>query len=62
MEIIFTDIHNTDGVLPKPKPASEYIPQWYKDAKAYMSPDGKKRPQWTAPLWQPLSVVCPYGT
>jgi len=42
--IIFTDIHNPDGVLPKPKPASEYIPQWYKDAKAYLDPSGKKVP------------------
>lgn len=42
--IIFTDIHNPEGVLPKPKPASEYIPQWYKDAKGYTSPDGKKAP------------------
>ena len=44
MEIIFTDIHNPEGVLEKPKPATEYIPQWYKDAKAYTSPDGKKAP------------------
>ena len=43
-QIIFTDMHNPDGVLPKPKPASEYIPQWYKEAKAYMSPEGKKAP------------------
>ena len=44
MEIIFTDIHNPDGVLEKPKPASEYIPQWYKDAKSYLDPSGKKAP------------------
>ena len=44
MEIIFTDIYNPDGVLEKPKPASEYIPQWYKDAKAYLDPSGKKVP------------------
>ena len=42
MEIIFTDIDNPEGVLEKPKPASEYIPQWYKDAKAYLDPSGKK--------------------
>ena len=42
--IIFTDIHNPEGVLEKPKPATEYIPQWYKDAKAYTSPSGKKEP------------------
>lgn len=44
MEIVFTDIDNPDGVLPKPKPASEYIPQWYKDAKSYTDPSGKKAP------------------
>jgi hypothetical protein len=43
-EIIFTDVDNPDGVLAKPKPASEYVPQWYKDAKGYTSPDGKKAP------------------
>jgi len=44
MKIIFTDIHNPDGVLEKPKPAKEYIPQWYKDAKSYNNPDNKKEP------------------
>lgn len=44
MKIIFTDIHNADGVLEKPKPATEYIPQWYKDAKSYLDPSGKKSP------------------
>jgi len=43
-KIIFTDVHNPDGVLEKPKPATEYIPNWYKNAKSYMTPDGKKRP------------------
>jgi hypothetical protein len=43
-QIIFTDMHNPDGVLPKPRPATEYIPQWYKDAKAYLDPSGKKAP------------------
>ena len=42
--IIFTDIDNPKGVLAKPKPASEYIPEWYKNAKGYTSPDGKKEP------------------
>lgn len=42
--IVFTDLHNPDGVLEKPKPAIEYIPQWYKDAKAYLDPSGKKAP------------------
>jgi hypothetical protein len=44
MKITFTDIHNADGVLEKPKPASEHIPQWYKDAKSYLDPSGKKAP------------------
>ena len=44
MKIIFTDIHNPDGVLDKPKPASEYIPEWYKKAKPYTDPSGKKAP------------------
>lgn len=43
-KIIFTDIDNPEGVLPKPRPASEYIPQWYKDAKSYTDPSGKKAP------------------
>jgi len=42
MEIIFTDITNLEGVLAKPKPATEYVPQWYKDAKSYLDPSGKK--------------------
>jgi hypothetical protein len=44
-KIIFTDIDNPEGVLAKPKPASEYIPEWYKKAKSYTSPDGKKAPR-----------------
>jgi len=44
MEIIFTDTHNPDGVLEKPKPATEYIPQWYKEAASYLSASGKKEP------------------
>jgi hypothetical protein len=44
VEIIFTDVENEEGVLEKPKPATEYIPQWYKDAKAYLDPSGKKAP------------------
>jgi hypothetical protein len=42
MKIIFTDIHNPSGVLPKPRPASEYIPEWYKKAKSYNNPENKK--------------------
>jgi hypothetical protein len=41
-KIIFTDIDNPEGTLPKPKPATEYVPQWYKDANAYIG--GKKKP------------------
>jgi len=44
MKIVFTDIHNPDGVLEKPKPATEYIPDWYKSAKAYLDISGKKAP------------------
>jgi hypothetical protein len=44
MKIIFTDVDNPEGVLEKPKPASEYIPDWYKKAKSYTSPSGKKEP------------------
>jgi hypothetical protein len=44
MEIIFTDIDNPEGVLAKPKPASDYIPEWYKKAKSYTDPSGKKAP------------------
>jgi hypothetical protein len=44
MEIIFIDIENPEGVLEKPKPASEYIPDWYKNAKSYTDPSGKKAP------------------
>lgn len=43
-KIIFTDVLYPEGVLEKPKPASEHIPEWYKNAKPYLSPDGKKRP------------------
>jgi hypothetical protein len=44
MEIVFTDIDNPEGFLQKPKPASEYLPEWYKNAKAYTDPSGKKAP------------------
>jgi hypothetical protein len=44
MKITFTDIQNPDGILAKPKPASEYIPEWYKQAKPYTDPSGKKAP------------------
>lgn len=44
LEIIFTDINNPEDVLSKPKPASEYVPQWYKDAKSYTDSSGKKAP------------------
>jgi hypothetical protein len=44
MKIIFTDTHNPNGVLAKPKPASDYIPHWYKKAQPYTNPNGKKAP------------------
>jgi hypothetical protein len=44
MKIVFTDIHNPDGVLEKPKPATEYVPLWYRAAKSYLDPSGKKAP------------------
>lgn len=44
MKIIFTDVHNPSGVLSKPKPASEYIPDWYKNAQGYLGKDNKKIP------------------
>jgi hypothetical protein len=43
-KIIFTDVNNPKGVLDKPKPAIEYIPDWYKEAKPYLDPSGKKAP------------------
>ena len=43
-KIIFIDIDNAEGVLEKPKPATEYIPDWYKEAQSYISFDGKKSP------------------
>jgi len=42
MEIIFTDVVNKEGVLEKPKPATAYVPQWYKDAKSYDNEKNKK--------------------
>jgi hypothetical protein len=44
MKIIFTDIQNPTGVLQKPKPSVEYIPEWYKKAKPYLAENGKKAP------------------
>lgn len=44
MKIVFTDIHNPDGVLEKPKPAINYIPEWYKKAKSYITPGEVKAP------------------
>ena len=41
--ITFTDIHNPEGALDIPRPASEYVPQWYKDAKAYLHPSGQQK-------------------
>lgn len=44
MKIIFTDIHNSKGVLQKPKPAKDYLPEWYKKAKAYNNDKNEKKP------------------
>lgn len=44
MKIIFTDTHNPNGVLQIPRPAKEYIPEWYKNAKSYTHSEGKKAP------------------
>lgn len=44
MKIIFTDVHNPNGVLEKPKPAKDYIPEWYKKSKSYNNEDNKKMP------------------
>jgi hypothetical protein len=40
--IIFTNVLTEEGVLEQPLPASRYLPDWYKDAKSYLS--GKKEP------------------
>jgi hypothetical protein len=45
MKIIFTDTHNPKGVLQKPRPATEYIPKWYKEAKSYINSENKKKPR-----------------
>jgi len=42
--ITFTDIHNPKGALEKPRPAVDYIPEWYKNARPYLDPSGKKAP------------------
>lgn len=39
MKIIFTDTTETN--LEKPKPASKFIPEWYKNTKSYMSDEKK---------------------
>lgn len=46
--IIFTDVTEGIGVTPNPVPASEMIPQWYKDTGSYVG--GKKLPPLTAGL------------
>jgi hypothetical protein len=43
-KIIFTDIENPENVLEKPKPSSEYLPDWYRKAQAYLDISGKKAP------------------
>lgn len=44
LKIVFTDVHNPEGVMQKPKPASDYVPEWYKQAKPYTDISGKKAP------------------
>lgn len=41
-KIIFTDILTNNQAVDKPKPASEFIPDWYKKIESYMT--GKKMP------------------
>jgi len=41
-KITFTDMYNEEGVLEKPKPSSEFLPKWYKEAQSYIN--GKKEP------------------
>lgn len=43
-KIKFTDVINPKGTLEKPRPASEYIPEWYKKSKSYLNESGKKVP------------------
>jgi hypothetical protein len=43
-KIIFTDIHNPEGVLKKPRPAKDYIPDWYKKAKPNNNVENKRAP------------------
>lgn len=43
-KIIFTDIHNPDGVLGKPKPSKNYIPEWYKSARRHNNAENKPIP------------------
>lgn len=46
--IIFTDVTDGLGVTPKPVPASQMIPDWYKHTESYIG--GKKIPPLTAGL------------
>lgn len=41
--ITFTDIDNPEGTLQKPRPASQYIPEWYKKANAYTEGNAKNK-------------------
>ena len=42
--MIFTDVLTNNEVLDKPKPASEFIPDWYKKIPSYLNTEGKKKP------------------
>ena len=44
MKIIFTDTHNPNGVLAQPRPAKDYIPEWYKKAKPHNNLENKAMP------------------
>lgn len=41
-KIVFTDIDNPEGTLEKPKPANQYIPEWYKQAHSFTGNRTKK--------------------
>lgn len=65
-KIIFTDVQNPEGVLEKPKPSSEYLPDWYKKARSYLNDENKQIPSWDGsptatvkkcmPVWDMLTA------
>ena len=42
MNIIFTDKYQLKGIIDEPKPASAFLPDWYKNITSYVT--GKKEP------------------